>query len=240
MGRTGSGPGYPGAVRTWIDISLALAVLGLCAWAVVWQFSDNAAVEESAKPIEPLQLGETLEIDFTLRDMDEIPKPRNLMASYGRAATVLYTWSVPCPCIDDMEPRMRALHERYNREKNAVTWVALAGEPEDTRGEIREKMDRLDVFYPVLRDPEQRVCRRLGLVHAGQVAVLDAAGRLAYRGSVDDDYEDGQGEHLEEALAALVAGRPVPMGERERAYGCGFSIPLSCRSLPDPKDATRR
>jgi len=222
-----------------LDILIAILVVAVCAWAVIWQFSDTP--EPAAAPsIEPLAIGDLLKIDFTLQDLDDLAKPRNLMAWYGHAATVLYTWSVPCPCIEDFEPRLRTLHERYNRENRAVSWVALAGEPEDTREEIRTKMTRMGVFYPLLRDPDQLVCRRLGLVHAGQVAVLDGDGRLVYRGSIDADYTDGKAEHLEEALAAVVAGRPVPTPERERQYGCAFSIPASCLTLTPPGDGALR
>lgn len=223
-------------MRFKIDYLIAVLVVAACAWGVIWQFSDNAVVETTAEAIVPIAVGTTLEVDFTLQDLDEVPKPRNLMAWYGRTATVLYTWSVPCPCIEDAEPRLRRLHGRYGREQ-AVSWVALAGEPEDTREEIRTKMARMGVFYPILRDPDQRICRRLGLVHAGQVAVLDGDGRLVYRGSLDADYEAGQAEHLEEVLAAVTAGRPVPVPERAREYGCAFSIPASCLTL-EPIDAS--
>jgi hypothetical protein len=227
-------------MRMRLDIPVAAIIVATCAWGVIWQFSDNAPPPEAAAQIEPLRMGEVLEVDFTLQDLDALPKPRNLMAWYGERATVLYTWSVPCPCIEDVEPRLRRLHERYNRERNGVRWVALAGEPDDTREEIQAKRDRMGAFYPLLHDPEQLVCRRLGLVHAGQVAVLDGAGRLVYRGSVDGDYAEGQAEYLEEALAALLAGTPVAVPERARAYGCAFSIPLSCRTLEEGADEVAR
>lgn len=226
-------------MRFKLDVLIAILVIALCAWAVIWQFSD-ASEPVVAGPIEPLEMGAVLEIDFTLEDMDDLPKPRNLMGWYGRTATVLYTWSVPCPCIEDVEPRLEKLHARYNRENHAVSWVALAGEPGDTREEIRAKMARMGVFYPVLRDPDQLVCRRLGLVHAGQVAVLDGEGRLVYRGAIDADYAEGKAEYLEAVLAAVTAGRPVPVPERERAYGCAFSIPASCLTLTAPGDAPQR
>ena len=227
-------------MRTALHIAIALAVIGVCAWGVIWQFSDNASPDIEQNLIQPLAIGDLLEVDFTLRDMDPIPKPRNLMAWYGRGATVLYTWSVPCPCVEDLEPRMRKVHERFNHEKNGVRWVALAGEPEDTREAIREKMDRVGVFYPVLRDPDQRVCRQLDLVHAGQVAVLDPDGRLVFRGSPDDDYFGGGAEALVTALEAVLAGRPVEPAETPRAYGCAFSVPLSCLTLEEDAEEPAR
>jgi len=217
------------------DILIALTVVALCAYGVVAQFSMDAAPEVPILEIDPIPIGAVLDIDFALRDLEEPPKPRNLMAGYGRAATVLYSWSVPCPCILDMEPRLRAVAARF--EGHDVRWMALAGEPADTLQALREKAAGMQPFYPVLRDPDQRVLRRLAITHAGQVAVLDGDGRLVYRGAADDHWEEGQAEHLQAVLEAVVAGRPVPFETQPRRYGCAFSIPASCRAdLPDATD----
>jgi len=207
---------------------LAILVIGVCAFAVAWQFEEDAPAPFNPATIKPLAIGELLQVDFTLSDVDDLPKPRNLMAWYGSTATVLYTWSVPCPCVEDLQPRLAALHERFNPEANGVTWAALAGEPADTREAVREKLERIKPFYPLLLDPDQRICRRLGLLYAGQVAVLDGAGRLVYRGAVDGDYGNGQAEYLEQVLEAVVAGDAVPFTTRKRAYGCEFTVPASC------------
>ena len=95
---------------------------------------------------------------------------------------------------------------------------------------LREKRDLLKPFYPVLRDPEQWICRRLGLTHAGQVAVLDGEGRLVYRGAIDAHWEQGRAEFLASALEAVLAGRRPDPAEEERRYGCEFSLPASCLS----------
>ena len=210
------------------DIAIALAVIALCTYGVVAQFSNDAAPEVEILDIQPIEIGDVLQIDFALRDIETPPKPRNLMAGYGHAATVLYSWSVPCPCILDMEPRLRAVAARY--EGQDVRWIALAGEPADGLEAIRAKAAEMAVFYPIYRDPEQLVLRRLGIRHAGQVAVLDGAGRLVYRGAADDHWDEGKAEHLQAVLDAIVAGRPAPFETKPRAYGCAFSLPASCLS----------
>ncbi len=214
------------------DILIASATVALCVWGVAKQFSLDASPEVEYLDIDPVPVGELLEVDFTLRDIEAPPKPRNLMAGYGRDATVLYSWSVPCPCILDMEPRLRAVAKRY--EGKDVRWIALAGEPTDTLAALREKAETMQPFYPVYRDPDQRVLRRLEITHAGQVAVLDGSGRLVYRGAADDHWEEGKAEHLQAVLDALVAGRPAPFETKPRSYGCAFSLPASCRSEDVP------
>ena len=214
------------------DITIGLLVVGVCVYGVAAQFNLDAAPEVEIIDIEPIAVGQVLDIDFSLRDIESPPKPRNLMQAYGRTATVLYSWSVPCPCILDMEPRLRAVAARY--EGKDVRWIALAGEPTDTLAALREKAETMQPFYPVYRDPEQLVLRRLDIGYAGQVAVLDGSGRLVYRGAADDHWEEGKAEHLQAVLDALVAGKPAPFEHKPRSYGCAFSLPASCRSEDAP------
>lgn len=209
------------------DMSIAASVLALCAWGVLAQLDASDSAGARRPPPAPLAVGEVLEIDFPLLDLEDPPKPRNVMAWYGARATVLYTWSVPCPCIGDLEPRIRRLQERFG-DAEGVRWVAVAGDPGDTLEALQARHADLGSTYPVLRDPDQLLCRRLDLVRAGQVAVLDGAGRLAYRGAVDDDLLEGHAEHLEEALAAVLDGASLPVPERPAVYGCTYAVPASC------------
>ena len=207
----------------WKEGLIAATVVAVCTYGVVAQFSGDARPEKAA----------TLIADVTLRDLDDPPLPRNVLGSQGRIATVLYTWSAACPCILDLEPRLKRLAARFGRGQG-VAWLALAGEPGESLEILRAKREALQTFYPVLRDPEQLVLRRLGLGHAGQVAVLDARGRLRYRGAVDAHAVTGQAEFLEAALAAVVRGEIPAVGEEPRRYGCEFSVPASCLSPGSP------
>ena len=214
------------------DIAIGLLVVGVCVYGVAAQFNLDAAPEVEIIDIEPIAVGQVLDVDFSLRDIESPPKPRNLMQAYGRTATVLYSWSVPCPCILDMEPRLRAVKARY--PDHDVRWIALAGEPKDTLEALQAKAAEMETFYPIYRDPEQLVLRRLDIGYAGQVAVLDGDGRLVYRGAADDHWDEGKAEHLQAVLDALVAGQPSPFETKPRQYGCAFSLPASCRAEDAP------
>ena len=67
-----------------------------------------------------------------------------------------------------------------------------------------------------MRDPHHVVVNRVGAAVTPEAAVLDADGRVVYRGRIDDRYADfgvdrqhPSRRDLEEALTALLAGRPV-------------------------------
>ncbi len=222
------------------DIVIAGVIVLLCAWAVAAQLGFDLFGDEEA--IEAIVLGEVLDPDLVLSYADERPKPVALGNWYGEKATVIYTWSVPCPCVEHLEPRMYSVFAKFGAEQG-VAWIAVDGEPldrpesyviapgtkdEEERDGILAKMGRVHAFYKMLLDPEQQLCRRLGFSDACQVAVLDGEGRLRYRGSIDHDYYKGKAEYLEAALRAVVAGVPVEKPETTWVYGCGFSDPESC------------
>lgn len=208
-----------------VDLWIALVVIGLCGFAVVKQLTYR-----SDEDIVPLEIGESLDLDIRLTDVSDVEQTVRVGDYTGRDFTVLYTWSTLCPCVGELEPRMRALHLRFNEKRNGVGWLAIDGEPTDNRKMIRRYMTRLGSFYRLLRDPEQQVTRRLGFQSAVQVAVIDSHGVLRYRGSVDDAYEAAEVKtnYLGQALEALVAGKEPPQVETAWVYGCTFSDPASC------------
>ena len=95
-------------------------------------------------------------------------------------------------------------------------------------------MVKLRSFYRMLRDPEQKLTRRLGFDAAVQVAIVDSHGVLRYRGAVDDAYDAAEvtKRYLGDALAALVAGKEPAVVETAKVYGCGVQRSGLLRVLP--------
>ena len=157
--------------------------------------------------------------DFTLKDIGH--RDRTLAElSAGKKATVLYFWSVDCPCIDALEVRLKKVIEKY--EPLGVQFIAVASHPADTRDQVFDKMERIRATgYRMLLDPTQAVIRRAGARTATELVVLDPQRRIRYRGSFDDDFMKPKTEYLGPALDAVLQGRdPVP-AETE-PYGCPF------------------
>jgi hypothetical protein len=203
----------------WVIVAI---LLGLCG-VVVAQHLDHGDADVPRVP--PIVLGEALDTSVVLTDLEG--KERTIADDVGSKATVLYSWKVSCPCIDVCEPRLRPLFARYGKARG-VAWIAIDGEPEDTREEVLAKMGRLGSPYKMLFDPDQQVLARLGFDQAALVAVLDGNGRLRYRGSMDDDYLEPKRSYLEEALRAVVEGGDLAVAETPAIYGCEFSRPPAC------------
>ncbi|MDJ0975493.1 MAG: hypothetical protein QNJ98_13600 [Planctomycetota bacterium] len=224
------------------DILVAAVIIGLCAFAVIKQL--DAGDEEV---IPKLVLGEALDPDTRVTLIGDPPFTDSIGAYMGEKATVFMSWSVPCPCTDKVEARLKHVYMKF-LPRDGIKWIAVDGEPldqmetgiidtpwgEEHREGIWPKMGRLKAFYKMILDPRQRLCKKLGLFQASVVAVFDKDRKLVYRGTIDADYEKGKAEHLEDVLSRLVGTKDTPADpnfepfEREFTYGCLFNDPMSC------------
>jgi hypothetical protein len=74
----------------------------------------------------------------------------------------------------------------------------------------------------VLLDRNGTLANMLGATHIPSVFIIDGKARLRYRGAVDNDKQIGDKKrkaYAEEAIEALLSGRPVPVPESE-PRGC--------------------
>jgi len=184
-----------------------------------------------------LEIGMPLETTLSLPTLNAPGEAVRVQGLLGTRATVFYAYSVPCPCVDIVEPRLRGLIGKYP-PRQGVNWIAIAGEPLDTLEQLREKHLRLGATYRVLLDPQQQLCAQLGLRSACEVAVFNEHGHLVYRGGLDAELVAGHAEYLDQALQAVLTRKPLETPERPRVYGCYFDDPASCTQLGEPTDAT--
>lgn len=98
--------------------------------------------------------------------------------------------------------------QRYPRD----SWEAMVA---------RVEADPQDWPMPYLRDEDQGVARAYGALTTPDVFVIDAGGRLAYRGAPDGDWDDPvqEARWLRDALDDVLAGRPVRLADTE-PVGC--------------------
>lgn len=215
------------------DFIVAAVIVALAAFAVVKQLEDPTPEEA---PVRALEIGAVLDPLQTVTLIGSPPFEDTLGPYLGKRATVLYTWSIPCPCTDKVDPRLRKIYEQYG-PKQGVEWVAIDGEPLDKPADVLGVMGRTYAFYKMILDPQQRLIRQLGLYTAVQMAILDSEGRLQYAGAIDDDYENGKGTMFREALTAVLEGRAPTEPRIEGFYGCAFGDPASCEEYEEEESA---
>ena len=80
--------------------------------------------------------------------------------------------------------------------------------PRDSFDAMKERVAKEDWPMPYLHDATQEVAREYGAKVTPDVFVLDAEGRLRYRGAPDSDYGNPgeRAEWLREALDAVLSG----------------------------------
>src|SRR5512140_3548855 len=91
-----------------VPVVIFAVLLVLSAFAVVSQI-DLHAVPRGARERPPI--GSTL-ADFTLKDISGGDRSLSEL-SKGKKATVLYFWSIGCPCVDALEMRLQKTIHAY-------------------------------------------------------------------------------------------------------------------------------
>ena len=95
--------------------------------------------------------------------------------------------------------------------------------PRDSLDAMRERVEREDWPMPYLHDESQEVAHAFGAKTTPDVFVVDAEGRLRYRGAPDPDHQDPSlnASWLREALDSVLAGEEVARPETDPT-GCSI------------------
>jgi len=159
---------------------------------------------------------------FTLRDQDG--KTVTLASLRGRI--VVLEWMNPdCPFWKRHAAAgtMRTLAESHASKR--VAWYAVNSTAHLAVERDAWAREAYRLPYPVLNDRSGRVGRVYGAKTTPHLFVIDARGRLAYAGAIDDDPGGARGgkpggvNYVARALEELLAGKPVGVPET-KPYGC--------------------
>jgi thiol-disulfide isomerase/thioredoxin len=163
--------------------------------------------------------------DLTIPDLNG--KAQRPLDVSGAKAHVLFFVFEDCPVSDSYAPEINALVKDHAGKP--VRFYVVHVDPDLTPADARKHAAAFGYRCPVLLDKKHQLVRATGVTTTPEVAVLTADGALAYRGRIDDLYPElgkkraaPTRRDLREALAAVLAGKPVPV-PRTEAVGC--SIP---------------
>lgn len=165
--------------------------------------------------------------DFTLPDVDG--KPVKLSDFKGKR--VVLEWFNPdCPFVKSAHAEGPLKDLAGKTTATGVVWLAInSGAPgKQGHGAERNKQaaGEWKLAHPILLDETGAVGKAYGATNTPHLYVVDDKGVLVYRGGLDnapmgtpDPPDSPRVAHLEDALAALAAGKPVAAPET-RAWGC--------------------
>lgn len=141
-------------------------------------------------------------------------------------ATVLLFTAVECPISDRYAPAVRRLAERYGA-KGVRFWLVYPNEGE-LPAAVKAHADAFSYGLPVALDTARVLADKAKVTVTPEAAVFDREGRLRYHGRIDDRYSDFGVDRpvptthdLDDALAAVLAGRPVARAHAP-AVGCAI------------------
>ena len=143
------------------------------------------------------------------------------------AVVVLAFTEVGCPIAGKLAPRLERLAQEFGAR--GVRFAGIDSSAQDSPEAIATDSRELGRTFPVHKDARQALARALGARTTTEVFVFDGAGRLAYRGAVDDQYSLGAARpapaqsYLVGALTAVLAGNAPEPAETE-APGCVLTL----------------
>jgi len=204
------------ARRTLAHVTLALGLAMVAA---------PAFAQDDSGP-KPLELGSTAPMaTAALKNVDG--KSITLATAAGKKGTLVFFICNHCPWVKAWQTRIAAVGNAARSKGVGVVAINAndpSAYPEDGYAEMQKRAKQLGYKFAYAVDPTSDVARAFGASHTPEVFLFDASGKLVYHGAVDDNaHEPKSVEHrwLEEAVNAVVAGKPVPVAET-KALGCGI------------------
>lgn len=140
---------------------------------------------------------------------------------------VLLFVRIDCPITNRYAPELQRIAQEFNG--HGVRFWLVYPDPAEAAAAISDHIAQYQFPGEPLRDPHHILVKRAHATIAPEAAVFDAAGQLIYHGRIDDRYVDigrarpaAQRHDLEDAIAAVLAGKPVAQAET-RAVGCSLA-----------------
>jgi len=132
-----------------------------------------------------------------------------------KAVVVLFTSTV-CPYANYFASHVRELSESYG--PRGVLFVGVNSNNWESRQEILDHARERGFAFPMIKDEGHVIADRLGADRTPEAFLVDATGRLRYRGWVKSKQESPD---LQRALDAVIEDRPVRRPVT-KAFGCAI------------------
>ncbi len=132
-----------------------------------------------------------------------------------------------CPYVKAVLDRLITLAREY--EPKGVQFVGINPNdaekyPDDSPENMQKLAEEKGMPFPYLIDATQEIARRYDAVCTPDIYVYNRDRQLAYRGRLDDNWQEAEKvtrEELKAALEELISGRPVPE-EQTPSMGCSI------------------
>ena len=127
--------------------------------------------------------------------------------------TVLAFLGNECPVARSYAQRLEEMSNQYSDK--GVRFIGINSNPHDSKLEMRQFASELALRFPLAKDADQSVAKRLKATRTAEVVVLDSNRSIAYRGRIDDQFSPGIKRSapsrldLQIALDEMLDNKPV-------------------------------
>jgi peroxiredoxin len=157
--------------------------------------------------------------DFTLPDADG--RAHSLASLKGKSGTLILFIATKCPVSNAYNARMQKLAEDYRAK--GVNVVGINSNASEPAAEVKQHAAEKGLTFTILKDAGNVVADRFDAKVTPEAYLLDASGKLVYRGRIDNSRNGDAitATELRDALEATLAGKPVEKPE-VNAFGCSI------------------
>ncbi|MBI5198394.1 MAG: thioredoxin family protein [Nitrospirae bacterium] len=132
-----------------------------------------------------------------------------------------------CPYVQATIDRLVAVQKDYQSKEVQLVGINpndVATHPEDSFPNMKLFSREHGMNFPYLQDETQEVAHKYNAVCTPDIFVYGPDRRLAYRGRIDDNWQEPhkvRRKDLRDALNTLIAGEPAP-AEQHPSMGCSI------------------
>lgn len=175
-----------------------------------------------------------IDLGFDLADLKG--QVHALSQNDRRRVRVFVFLSTTCPIANGYT---QELNRQAKAVPEGVDYYGVLSEPDVSRADAAKHFREYRADFPVLFDASGLLATTLSPTHVPEAFVVDAEGRIAYRGAIDNAYEslgrrrpNVEKAYLKDALLAVSQGRAVEP-RRIEPVGCLFSQPRPIDTTSD-------
>jgi thiol-disulfide isomerase/thioredoxin len=145
----------------------------------------------------------------------------------GPGVTAVIFTGATCPIAKKLGPSLARLESEF--ADRAVRFVFVNPTSVETDAEVKAMITSIGLKGDYIRDSNMAVAKALKATTTSEAFVVDAAGKIRYRGAVHDQYAIGASKpnptkfYLRDALNAVLSGKE-PKVTRTDAPGCVLDV----------------
>jgi peroxiredoxin len=183
----------------------SLSVLFFLAFTSIKAFADG------------FPIGSVLE-DFKLKDINGVEQ--SFTSLKGKKGTVIIFLSAQCPVVKGYNARINQIYADY--QSKGINFIGINSNSTESLEWVKSHAEA-NYKFPMLIDSGNVLADEFAATVTPEVFVFDAAGKLVYKGAIDNSRtgENITENFLRDALDALLNGKQISKTVT-KAFGCSI------------------